>query len=399
MGRTGNGVEARAKSIRVQFTLNGETIRERVTVNGKSLPPTPANLKYATRLADEIRRRVTLGTFSFAEFFPESKRVPSAQVTTFGKLARLWVESKGNLAAATKDQYANAAEMWIRMLGDETPIRDLTHPFLSAKVGGTPWASAKSANNYLIALRGIFGLEYHGPRMLENPMNGIENLAMVKKPPDPLTTAERDQVLAELAARYDERIYAYFLFAFYTGMRPEETIALQWGDIDWNRETVMVQRVRTFRGSERDGSKTHTVREVDLVGAALVALRIMKAYTAMKRDEAGNPVDVFENPVTGRAWHDERSQRDHYWVPTLRRLGIRARRAYATRHTYATAGLMAGVNPAYIASQLGNSVKILLERYARWMPEGDNGRARQAMSEAMERKYSPPRSYGKEKGR
>lgn len=398
MGRKGSGVEARGSSIRIQFVLDGETVKERLTVAGKPLPPTPANIKYATRLADEIRRRVALGTFQWAEFFPDSKRVPAAEVTTFGRLARMWVESKGNLAAATQDQYENAAAMWIRMLGEHTPVRELTHPFLAAKVGGTPWASAKSANNYLIALRGILNLEYRGPRTIENPMIGIENLAVVKKPPDPLTTDERDQVLAELAKRYDERIYAYFLFAFYTGMRPEEQIALLPGDIDWNRETVMVQRVRTFRGSERDGSKTHTVREVELVGPAIMALRIMQPYTTMKRDEAGNPVDVFENPVTGRAWHDERSQRDHYWAPTLKRLGIRTRRAYATRHTYATAGLMAGVNPAYIASQLGNSVKILLERYARWIPEGDNGRARQALNEALGGGFIPPASQNRGRG-
>jgi integrase len=54
----------------------------------------------------------------------------------------------------------------------------------------------------------------------------------------------------------------------------------------------------------------------------------------MKRDEDGREVDVFQNPVTGCAWHDSRSQSDHYWKPTLKALGIRRRRAYCTRHTY-----------------------------------------------------------------
>ena len=52
----------------------------------------------------------------------------------------------------------------------------------------------------------------------------------------------------------------------------------------------------------------------------------------------------------------------------LMRLGIRWRRPYCTRHTYCTAALMAGVNPAYIAAQAGHSVKMLLEVYARWLP-------------------------------
>ena len=38
-----------------------------------------------------------------------------------------------------------------------------------------------------------------------------------------------------------------------------------------------------------------------------------------------------------------RGQRDTYWKPSLRRCGIRQRRAYCTRHTYATVALMGGV--------------------------------------------------------
>jgi integrase len=79
-----------------------------------------------------------------------------------------------------------------------------------------------------------------------------------------------------------------------------------------------------------------------------------KQYTYLKSDF------IFQNPVTGEPWHDERSQRDHYWQPALKRLGIRMRRAYSTRHTYCTVALMHGVNPAYIALQAGHSVKMLL---------------------------------------
>ena len=74
---------------------------------------------------------------------------------------------------------------------------------------------------------------------------------------------------------------------------------------------------------------------------------------------------MFQNPVTRRPRHDERSQRGHDWKPTLGRRGMRWRKACNTRHTYATVALMAGVPPAYIASQLGNSVKMLLERAER----------------------------------
>ena len=122
-----------------------------------------------------------------------------------------------------------------------------------------------------------------------------------------------------------------------------------------------MQPVRTFKGRERDGSKT---------------------LTELEGDEDSD-ADVFQNPVSGRPWHDERSQGDHYRKLRLKRLGIRWQRACKTRHTFATVALMAGMQPACIASQSGKSVKMLLDRYARRIPGGEQGNARALLVAAM----------------
>ena len=383
MGRKGSGVEKRKNSIRLTFVFNGEPCRETLRTGGHPLEPTPANIKYANQVSKEIRRQLELGTFDYAEFFPDSERAKEVTPDSFGELAKMWLESKGQLTEATLDQYGTAVRLWIKLLGKHTPMAALTFQVISHKIGQHPWASAKSHNNYMIALRGIFDFEYRGPRAAANPMIGIKNLKTVKKLPDPLTPMERDRVLADLWKRYDERVWAYYCFAFFTGMRPEEIIALRYSDIDFNTAVARIRRVRTFKGSERDGSKTQAERDVDLVPMALEAIGLMKKYTFMKRLDDGTEADIFENPNTGRAWHDERSQRDHYWHPTLKRLGIRKRRSYATRHTYCTAALMHGVNPAYIANQAGHSVKMLLEKYARWIPGADGGSERLLLAAAM----------------
>src|SRR5690606_12844094 len=56
-----------------------------------------------------------------------------------------------------------------------------------------------------------------------------------------------------------------------------------------------------------------------------------------------------------------------YWAPTLKRLRIPSRPPYNTRHTYAMMMLMAGMNPAFGARQLGHDVKALLSTYSRWL--------------------------------
>jgi len=111
-----------------------------------------------------------------------------------------------------------------------------------------------------------------------------------------------------------------------------------------------------------------TLRHVDLNTRTKAALMSQKHLTFL----AGG--HVFLNPVTGAPWADDYRQRINYWHPTLKALGLRARDAYQTRHTYATLLLMSGANPAYVAQQLGHTtMKITLERYARWVPRADNG--------------------------
>ena len=56
------------------------------------------------------------------------------------------------------------------------------------------------------------------------------------------------------------------------------------------------------------------------------------------------------------------------------RLEVRHRLPYNCRHTYATICAMSGMNPSFIAQQLGHSVQMLLSTYARWLgSSGDWG--------------------------
>lgn len=402
MGRpvTTGGVEIRESSIRVLFTWQSKRYRETLMLDGHPMPPTQANIKYARRLASEVRAAIKSGSFKFSEHFPDSVQAPKPTVTSFGDLADMWLKSKGTLSAATKAQYTSAVNCWKALLGTDTDIKAITHKLLLVKIGGHPWPSPKTHNNYLIALRGVLGLEYRGSDEANNPVNGIDNLKTIKRLPDPLLADERDRILADMKDRYPAQVYAYFLWQFSTGMRPEETIALRWSDYDAARQTIRVQRVRTFKGSERDGTKTGVVRDVDLTPQAAEALRLMRPFTFMLRVERDKDDDtsgdIFQRPSWQPAkgskggrpseaapWSNEREQRDTYWRPTLKRLAIRWRPPYNTRHTFATIALMGGVPPGYIADQLGHSVKMLLERYARWIPGGDGGSARAMLANAM----------------
>jgi integrase len=142
-------------------------------------------------------------------------------------------------------------------------------------------------------------------------------------------------------------------------MRTSEMLALTWNDIDWNRGAVKVNKTR-IRGQLNHQTKTNRTREVLLNDRAKEALREAKKLTYQFGEQ------VFRSPRTSEAWLTDKPPREVF-TAALKALGIRHRRTYNTRHTYATQCLMAGMNPAFVANQLGHSVIVLLTTYARWL--------------------------------
>jgi integrase len=101
---------------------------------------------------------------------------------------------------------------------------------------------------------------------------------------------------------------------------------------------------------------------VHLNSRALAALTRQKAHTFLAGEH------VFHDPRYGKRWEGVRPFGRSFWKPTLKRLGIRYREPYNTRHTYATMMLMAGMTPAFCAGQMGHSVEVFLGTYAKWIP-------------------------------
>lgn len=110
---------------------------------------------------------------------------------------------------------------------------------------------------------------------------------------------------------------------------------------------------------------------------------------------------VFHDPKTGEPWNyytitDVRS----FWELTLKQLGIRYRRPYTMRHTYATIGLMSGAKPAFLASQLGHSLRVFFDIYAKWISSRDDRAEIAKLNAAIEQKtHNEPKAIHKdEKG-
>jgi integrase len=122
-------------------------------------------------------------------------------------------------------------------------------------------------------------------------------------------------------------------------------------------------------GKIKERTKTKVSREVLLNDRALQALEKTRLLTAARSDYvfapdgSGDRSELYIRSETGAK---------RYWLSALRKSGIRFRRMYDTRHTYATMCLMSGMNPALIVAQLGHSVQVLLSTYAKWISSSSN---------------------------
>ena len=355
MGRTGSGVEIRENSIRLTFTYDGKPQRQTIKSNGVVLSPTSANIKYANRLAAEIRDKIKHDTFSMAEYFPTSG---AGGALTVGSQLDSWLAAQ-RIEYSTKKGYLTAMRFWKEAIGNKL-LRAVKPSHVMTVIANRSDLSGKTINNYTSVLREAFQLAVLDKILIENPVAQIASAAYQKPEPDPFDTNETARIIAYFEAKHPGHVANMVKFWLWTGLRSGEVFGLHWRNVDLASSTIKVSESRVL-GRQKQTTKTNTSRIVNLNSKALAAIQAQRPLTQMQDAE------VFKHPRYGTGWTKERGFRLTYWIPALKALGIRYRRPYDMRHTYATAMLMAGVNPALGAKQMGHGIDIFLKTYSKWI--------------------------------
>ncbi len=143
--------------------------------------------------------------------------------------------------------------------------------------------------------------------------------------------------------------YSYVLTAW-TGTRPSELIGLRWGDVDLRAGKLLIRRSRTF-GEDKAPKTRGSERTIDLAPFVVDVLNGEKPLHVRDDDF------VFMNPE-GRPI-DVKVFTQGTWNPALRRLNLRPRKFYATRHTFISVALTRGWNLKALAEYCGTSVAMI----------------------------------------
>lgn len=387
MGRGQNstgGVEVRETSIRILFSFQGKQRKETLYVDNDPLPPTPANVKYARRVAVEIKDKIRTGDFVYSEYFPHSPMAKAGgpDDSLLHNVMDRWLQLL-ELKASTKKQYTTRINSFWKVQLKNGPIDRVKHSdILEALKGGT-WSSGKSRNNELSMIRRMFEFARKDGLIKVNPCEEIERVSYQRKKPDPFSLDEAEQIISAITEKYGQQIGNFYEMQFFAGLRTNEGIGLRWDNVDLRRREILVEGGIVY-DEETDETKTSKSRTVKLNSRAFAAIERQKAKTMLRSKY------VFADPETGEALaYQTMTDARMYWKPTLKRLEVRYRRPYNTRHTYATVALMSGVNPAFIAKQLGHSMKMLFEVYADWITGDQDEQEMAKIEEALRSRVNP----------
>lgn len=378
---SGSGLELRSgahsETIRIVFQYKGKRCREPL-----KLKHTKNNIAYAQRLRGEIINAIERGTFVYHEFFPSSitakefaqanasVSVPgeTAPAPTIGDFLRDYLSvAERNLALSSYNCYIQVAKNHLFPRWDQTPASEFSTKEVRKWIM-TLSGKRKTVQLILTPLRNAIDLAVTEEVIESNPFDSIKLAKILAREQrnsafkaDPFDIDEIERILSACEREQEQNM---FKFAFLTGMRPSEYIALQWSAVDVGRHKVAVEGA-FVDGEMKDTAKTiQGLRGIDIRQGALEALAAQEKFTK----DAG--ALVFLNPLYDEQWAGDKSIHRR-WRRILLAAGVRYRNPYQTRHTFASNLLMLGAIPMYVATQIGHADTTMIARtYGKWIAQG-----------------------------
>ncbi|QSX35352.1 site-specific integrase [Shewanella avicenniae] len=378
-------VNARGDKLYIDFRYCNVRCREQTL-----LSDTTSNRRKLTKLLNQIDADIRLGCFVYSDYFPESKlnnkflsqdvqaRQKKEELLGCYKTASQQLQGVSSISFAAfsnewflenevrwKASYISSMKIYVfNYLVAEfghIDIAQISRPdilkyrakLMQRKEDGTR-LSAEFVNHVMTPLRMILreAADRYGFRcQFEN----IKPLRVERRDVNPFTLEEVMTFLKTV--KFDYR--NYFAVRFFTGMRTSEIDGLKWQYVDFRLGIIRIRE--TYVQGKMDTTKTlGSARDIKMSSVVFKVLKEQFELTGKGEfvfcNAEGNPLD-------------KGNIRDRVWKPALKKMGLKYRRPYETRHTAATLWLAAGEAPEWIAHQMGHSnTKMLFETYSRFVP-------------------------------
>ena len=351
------------------------------------LPDTPANRRRAEReLIPLFEQR--LKEEALKEQTPEHK-----PLKFYADSYRKSLQKSGHTKV---DTYIYRINRIVEYFGEDTLLSDITELQIEEFFESLD-VTRDTKSDWKVVLSKIFergrkdkAVETNIVKNYEIPKSETQNTPDTVRMP---FTPEEMQLLIDNA---DRRLRNYLGISFFLGTRPEETIALMMQDIDFDTETIYLQRA-VVKGKVKTITKHKGgPRDIPIFIDAIPLLNDQIAWA-----KENNSLYLFFDKY-GERLNDAIDIRGNkgkgfYWNDYLNGLGITPhRRMMNTRHTFAVNCItnmdLLGITLNDIASMMGHSsLRMLIQHYGKYI-SGRNKNINRNVSLLQNKKFSTEHS-------
>lgn len=365
-------INSRGGKLVIDFRYQGQRCRETTAYKDNA-----GNRRKLAAILERMEAEITLGTFRYEEYFPNSARgkklseiaklraaATAIDAPLFENFAELWFrEREGEWRTSYKKNIRYTLDAYILPHLGEFKVNEITKgqilEFRSTLLSAKTLTGQKLGNDRINKIMGFARMilaEAADRHDFTNTWINIKPLKVPRSDIEPFTIDEIRRFIDGVRPDFQN----YYAVRFFTGMRTGEIDGLFWEHVDFKNRQILIRQAivdNEIVETKTDGS----FREIAMSQIVYDALIVQKRMTF------GKSKFVFCSPEGSNLCHRNVTKR--VWYPTLERLGLAKRKPYQTRHTAASLWLAAGENAEWIARQLGHAnTQMLFKIYSRYVP-------------------------------
>ncbi|MFC1590978.1 tyrosine-type recombinase/integrase [Thermodesulfobacteriota bacterium] len=383
--KQGSLFEANSR-IHYDFYYMGERVRIATGIRWNE-----ENRKKSRKNLDTIQMKIIDGSFRFAKMFPAHKKasyfadkenklfgivevITPEQVSIVPYVNR-WFEllkESGRVRQRTLLGYKSYIENYYDSFFADMVLGDLNKVSFEKFIG---WlrkqklrdkvVSNKTINKVFVPLKMVCkdaSAEYGWGRNFD-PFYGFKRLKEqdAYKRINPFSFDEQMRLVSKIDVHYRP----FVRFAFATGLRTGEQIAIKPKNIDWKNKILRVETAMTLdlegKNVEGETKNEYSQRTLHLLDFMFeILLEQKKVFDGFKK----KPKYLFCTPA-GTPIHRSNFRR-RVWIPAIEASEMQYRELYQTRHTFATLALASGETPLWIADFMGHrNTEMVIKVYSK----------------------------------
>lgn len=290
----------------------------------------------------------------------EPKRAKEAEFDVRNLLEKL-LDEKSFLKKGTRKTNATKAKKLLVYL-DSLKICDIRQIKREHCVGYAKFLSecglkSGTRKNAVIALRQLLELALNCGLIDKNPyfvpkMRSDDALKI-----SPFSLDEVQMLIKSASGE----LKSYLIIAFFTGARTGELFGLKFGDIDFEKSEIHIERTKHTDGTLGTPKTTNSKRVIDMLAPVKDELAHLKC---------GRGADEF-------VFEKSRAKITSEFLALLKALRLEKRRLYDTRHSFASIMLSRGEEPAWVGMKMlgHNNLTMTFKVYVKYMPKSVSTRA------------------------